>query len=134
MDQSNRNEFLGRGWSFPPTFNKGSSTVEMVEGEADIKRSLEILFTTSLGERILHPDYGSNLFLAQFDIMGTSMQTDITEILESAIVKFEPRVEVEEVKLEATPDEGRAEIHLSYRIVQTNTIDNMVFPFYLNKG
>ena len=39
--------FLGRGWSFPPTFNLDRGGVEMLEEEADIASSLEVLLTTT---------------------------------------------------------------------------------------
>ena len=38
--------FLGRGWSFPPTFNKASGALELVENEEDIRQSLIIFLTT----------------------------------------------------------------------------------------
>ena len=42
-------DFLGNGWSFPPAFTKAPAEVVMTFGTADIKRSLEIIFTTTLG-------------------------------------------------------------------------------------
>ena len=48
--------FLGIGWSFPPTFNKERSDVEMTTKEEDIKQSLHIYFNTKLGERIMRQD------------------------------------------------------------------------------
>ena len=53
--------FLGRGWSFPPTFDPSFFGVEMLEEEADIASSLEILLTTMPGERVMLPQYGCNL-------------------------------------------------------------------------
>jgi phage baseplate assembly protein W len=50
--------FLGRGWGFPPTFNKDLSSVEMVSNEKDIKESLNIYLSTKIGERIMRSDYG----------------------------------------------------------------------------
>ena len=58
--------FLGRGWAFPPTFEKVTSPgdgttdgrVAMVSQEEDINQSLHILLSTSLGERVLQPEYG----------------------------------------------------------------------------
>ena len=41
--------FLGRGWSFPPTFSKNQADVELVESRKDIDQSLHILLSTSLG-------------------------------------------------------------------------------------
>jgi len=35
--------FLGRGWSFPPTFRAQGRSLDMVESEEDIRQSLQIL-------------------------------------------------------------------------------------------
>ena len=37
--------FLGTGWSFPPTFNRDTATVDMVSDEKDIQQSLEIILS-----------------------------------------------------------------------------------------
>ena len=53
--------FLGNGWSFPPAFDRGSAGVEMTFGLEDIQKSLQIIVTTSLGERIMQPTFGCGL-------------------------------------------------------------------------
>ena len=50
--------FLGRGWSFPPTFDKKLGDIEMVSMDKDIEQSLEIYFSTKLGERTIRSDFG----------------------------------------------------------------------------
>ena len=45
--------FLGRGWSFPVTFNKSLGKVNMVSDEIDIRQSLQIYLATRRGERLL---------------------------------------------------------------------------------
>ena len=56
------NSFLGIGWGFPPTFVKdGQNRVQPASGIQDINESLEILLSTSLGERIMQPGFGANL-------------------------------------------------------------------------
>ena len=62
-----KKSFLGKGWSFPPSFNKTTGNVEMVKNEIDIKQSLVIYFNTKLGERIMRPDYGCVLHDNQFE-------------------------------------------------------------------
>ena len=47
--------FLGTGWSFPPEFNNMTGTVEMVSNVDDINQSLQILLSTTLGERVMQP-------------------------------------------------------------------------------
>src|ERR1051325_7087018 len=53
--------FLGTGWSFPPTFARAMLDVVMVSDDVDIQQSLWILFSTVLGERIMLPQYGTQL-------------------------------------------------------------------------
>jgi len=55
--------FLGTGWSFPPEFDPVSGSVVLVSNEKDIGESLDILLSTSLGERVMQPRYGCNLVI-----------------------------------------------------------------------
>ena len=41
--------FLGKGWSFPPSFDKSRSEIQMVVEDEDIKESLQIYFSTRIG-------------------------------------------------------------------------------------
>ncbi|MCB0636514.1 MAG: GPW/gp25 family protein, partial [Lewinella sp.] len=67
--------FLGTGWSFPPTFQKSAPGVDMTTGEPDIDRSLEILLGTALGERVMLPEYGCNMEDLLFEPIDTGLQT-----------------------------------------------------------
>ncbi len=49
----NRSDFLGRGWSFPPSFIEELGVVEIVADETDIRQSLWILFSTRQRERVM---------------------------------------------------------------------------------
>ena len=126
--------FLGKGWSFPPTFNKAAQTVEMVEKETDIVQSLHILLTTNLGERVLQPRYGCNTERLLFEPLDTTLQTYMQDLIESAILWFEPRIKLEKVTLTATPEEGRIDISIDFMVKTTNSRHNFVYPFYQNEG
>ena len=96
----NENSFLGRGWPFPPTFTKttnggqASGELVMVEDREDIEQSLRILLSTSLGERVLQPEYGCNLQDYQFESMNASLIGRIRDVVENAILYYEPRIRV----------------------------------------
>ncbi len=70
--------FLGRGWSFPPTFN-ASQKVEMLDNVEDIYSSLHILLTTATGERIMQPAYGCDLQEFLFEPIDTGLKTLMLE-------------------------------------------------------
>ncbi|MCB9234936.1 MAG: GPW/gp25 family protein [Bacteroidia bacterium] len=128
-------DFLGTGWSYPPTFSKATGTVNLTSGEEDIERSLEILLSTRLGERILQHDYGSDLTELNFEPLSTTTQTRITSLVKTAILLHEPRIVVNKINLDASRQyEGFVELTLNYTITSTNNRFNFVYPFYLQEG
>ncbi|MBV5304454.1 MAG: GPW/gp25 family protein [Chlorobium sp.] len=123
--------FSGRGWSFPPTFNRTTSGVEMLEGEADIVSSLQVLLSTIQGERVMLPQYGCNLDELLFENLDMRMKTLMADKVESAILYHEPRIELENVLLDESEEvEGVVLINIVYRVKTTNSRFNLVFPFY----
>jgi phage baseplate assembly protein W len=129
------NEFLGRGWSFPPVFNRNLAGVEMIEEEADIVSSLEILLSTTRGERIMLPQYGCNLDELVFENLDTRIKTLMADKVESAILYHEPRIELEKVRLDDSGElEGVVLIEIIYRVRSTNSRFNFVFPYYKLEG
>ncbi|MCI5134964.1 MAG: hypothetical protein D3920_07815 [Candidatus Electrothrix sp. AW2] len=131
MDQA----FIGRGWTFPPAFNSRSGGVEMLEGEADIASSLEILLSTRPGERIMQPEYGCNLDELMFEQLDTRIKTLMADKVESAILYHEPRIRLEHVRLDDSQGhEGVVLIEIVYQVKSTNSRFNFVYPYYKQEG
>ena len=129
------NEFIGRGWSFPPTFSADIGKLQMLEEEADIASSLEILLSTAPGERVLQPFYGCNLEELLFESLDTRMKTLMADKVESAILYHEPRIEAESIKLyDDRQLEGVILIEIVYRVKSTNSRFNFVYPYYKLEG
>lgn len=133
---NNDHSFLGRGWSFPPTFSKSSHDVRMTSDEEDIQKSLEILLSTTIGERFLQPSYGCNLEKYVFEPMNPTIQTLIKLTVKDAILLFESRINLMSVDLDTSfyINEGRTDIHVKYEIRGTNSRFNWVYPFYMNEA
>lgn len=133
MDENQ--SFLGRGWSFPPEFNKESRAVKMLEGEVDIKSSLEILLSTRLGERVMLPGYGCNLEELLFSPLNLTLKTYVTDLIKTAILYHEPRIDVKKIDIDPTDElNGVLLVNIDYIIRSTNSRMNMVFPFYKEEG
>jgi uncharacterized protein len=127
--------FLGRGWSFPPTFDPELTRVEMLEQEADIASSLEILLSTTPGERVMLPEFGCNMEELVFESLDTTTKTLMADKIEAAILYYEPRIELEKVSLDSSRElEGVVLIEVIYRVRTTNSRFNFVFPFYKQEG
>ena len=127
--------FLGTGWSFPPEFNDTSKDVQTVFAEDDIQQSLYILFSTTPGERVMQPSYGCELRSMVFENMTESAATAIKDIIERAVLFFEPRIDLNFVDLDTGQiEEGILSILVDYTVRATNTRSNMVYPFYIQEG
>tara|TARA_B100001250_G_scaffold414407_1_gene452592 strand:+ start:2112 stop:2522 length:411 start_codon:yes stop_codon:yes gene_type:complete len=127
--------FLGKGWAFPPSFNKDSNNIEMVSQYLDIKQSLEIYFNTKLGERIMRPDYGCVIHDHLFERLDQSVLDILSFELTQNIGKIEPRIKVDKINVKMiSPNDGLIEVLAEYTVITTNVRDNIVFPFYINEG
>lgn len=127
--------FLGSGWSFPPTFSKATNGLLMTSDEEDIQKSIEILLSTTIGERFLQPLYGCNLEDYVFEPFNATLSTEIRLTVKNAIELFEPRLKLLAVRLDTGQlMEGRVDIALEYQVISTNSRFNLVYPFYMNEA
>ena len=123
--------FLGTGWSFPPTFSRADCRVAMVKDEVDIRESLWILFSTSLGERIMLPTYGNQLWEMVFRGITTTLITQMQDMVAQAILYWEPRINVDLIRIDTHSSvNGLLLINVDYTIRKTNVRSNLVYPFY----
>ena len=131
MDNNTNNDFLGKGWGFPVNFDKTLSTIKMSTGNDDIIESIKILLSTIPGERHMHPDYGCDLSSLSFEPLTSSLKSSIKEIIKTAILLYESRITVENIKFEDNTIDGKIFIHIIYIIKSTNTRTNLVYPYYI---
>ena len=132
------NSFLGTGWAFPPGISKYSTTgdfaTNMVSDVTDINQSLQILFGTAVGERVMQADYGCNIEDMIFEPMNVTLVTRITERIRRAIIYYEPRIKLDKVDVFANDDFGIINLVVEYTVRSTNTRNNIVYPFYINEA
>jgi len=127
--------FLGKGWSFPPVFDKLNLGVRMDENDQDIQSSIRIILNTYPGERLMQPNFGCTLFRMNFESVDKGSITQIGEIIRVALLHYEPRILFENVEVvENNVNEGVIILRLIYKVIITNTRSNIVFPYYILEG
>ena len=127
--------FLGSGWSFPPRFLDSTEGLELSHNDQDIAESIYILLSTTPGERVMNPGYGCNLQSMVFSSITTWTKTRIEDIIYTAILYYEPRINVVAITIDDKDQmEGKVEVNIIYDIKGTNSRKNMVYPFYLTEG
>jgi phage baseplate assembly protein W len=123
--------FLGTGFRFP--FSVGpNGGIRLSRFEQNIEESVRIVIGTALGERQMRPEWGCKIHDFVFAPNNTSTQTLVGHHVEEALAKYEPRIRNIEVEALADPDDPqRILVDVRYEIRSTNSIHNLVFPFYL---
>ncbi|GEP96029.1 GPW/gp25 family protein [Chitinophaga cymbidii] len=131
---ANEKAFLGKGWSFPPVFDKFEKEVVMLEAEESVRSSISLLLSTELGERVMQPAFGWKRDRWLFESLSTSSATAIEKEIETALLMYEPRVNLNEVRvLPDAMESGKISIRVDYTVRSTNKRNNLVFPFYLTE-
>ena len=135
MSASKPPDFLGTGWTFPPTFDRNTAAVRMSSDELNIRQCLWVLFSTDIGERIMQATYGSSLGLRVFDDLTTTVINAICSNIRKAVLDWEPRIDVLTIDItEMASGDGRLTISIDYLVRRTNSRSNLVFPFYLSEA
>ncbi len=126
-------DFLGVGWKFPPTMR--NNALLLSEGEDVIRESILLILRTTRGERIMRPDFGCGINDMVFAENNATTHTLLAEVVNDALLEFEPRVNVNDVRVTADPDEdNRVNIEIEYTIKSSNAKENIVYPFFLENG
>lgn len=124
---------LGRGWSFPPRVTGGN--VAMVSLEEDIRQAIRIILETAPGERAMRPDFGAGLRRMVFSPITRGSLSMAQSRIEQSLLLWEPRIDVKTVAVSLDQDRsGVLLIEIQYRIRESNSFSNLVYPFYLTEG
>ncbi len=130
----NSKAFLGVGWAFPLALAP-DATVATAVFEEDIAQAIRIILGTTPGERVMRPDFGAGLDDFLFEPASATTVERVRVRVETALTDWEPRIDLSEVKVMiASTLRNRLDIDVHYRIRATNTLHNLVYPFYLDEG
>ncbi|MBL8276104.1 MAG: GPW/gp25 family protein [Pelomonas sp.] len=109
----------GRGLAFPLRLSP-EGRLAWSEGEANVRESIRILLLTAQGERLRRTDYGAGLERFLFEPNVPTTWRAIEESIRRQLAKWEPRVQVEALKVAADPADPEAAIaELSFTLVAT---------------
>lgn len=106
----------------------------MVHDDDAIRQAILLLLSTTPGERLMRPDYGSYLSRLLFAPNDHTTAGLAIHYVKQALARWEPRVEVEEVDADADPDiASRLNISLRYRVKQTLATEVIEYPLDLGE-
>jgi phage baseplate assembly protein W len=126
--------FLGVGWAFPLGFT-ATGGAAMAVLEEDVAQAIRIILGTNPGERVMRPDFGAGLDDFLFEPASATTLERVRVRVETALIDWEPRIDLVEVRVEVAGTlRNRIDVEVRYRVRATNTLHNLVYPFYLDEG
>jgi phage baseplate assembly protein W len=126
--------FLGVGWNFPLAHD-AEGQADMAEYEEDVRQAILIILMTGNGERLMRPTFGAGLNSFAFEPINPTTMAALQTRVEDALIDWEPRIDVIAVSVRPSPDEpATVLIDITYRVRATNSVANLVYPFYLGEG
>lgn len=81
------------------------NTGKSISNDAELEQSIDEILGTSLGDRIMHAEYGSNLFELIDNVgLSASGRAKVAQSCAEAIRRWEPRIRLDRVTTEGTSD------------------------------
>ena len=88
-----------------------------VKNDTAIARSIRNLVLTTPGERFFNEDLGSGVNEVLFDNVDDISAAIIRDEIEQTIIRFEPRVKLQNVKVKGDFDNNQFDVTISYDII-----------------
>jgi len=127
-------EFLGTGWKYPIQLDP-QGEMALSRYEEDIQEAIWLILSTAPGERLMHPDFGCNIHELVFAPNDAGTAGLARFYVEEALTRWEPRIDLEAVEVQADPAEpSLLLISVDYQVRTTDSRFNLVYPFYLTRS
>ncbi len=132
-----RSDIIGRGWAFPFRFSSLGRVGKMVgvtpsDSIEKVRMAIRQILGTNIGSRMIDREFGSDLRNILFYPIDELSASRVRLATVEAIQRWEKRVEIleSEVSIERAKD-GVIEVDVTLRLVSTQQVFNLVYPYYL---
>ncbi|MCA6220837.1 GPW/gp25 family protein [Photorhabdus antumapuensis] len=127
-------DIYGRGWAFPPKFSLETG-IAMAEGAENVSQSMEILFLTEPGERIMREDYGCGLNDYMFENISDELLSEIQTRIEERVLRYEPRAEITDIQvIQKTDSPNTLHIQVAYALRGSEITQQLESILEINEG
>ncbi|GCE01789.1 GPW/gp25 family protein [Embleya hyalina] len=127
---TDQDDIIGTGWAHPATITR-DGRIATADGITDIEQSITLILSTVPGERPMRPEFGCAIHGLVFDPHDAATAAQAETHVRTALERFEPRVDVDDVLVSVDPDRPDVlYLDIRYRPRATNQPRNLVYPFY----
>lgn len=90
--------------------------IKIAENVDSVMTSLDNIIRTFFGERVMRPEFGSNLKTILFENTNSAMMLFLSRQLKENIERWEPRVGITQTDFYSNPDRNSVSLSLSFAI------------------
>ena len=98
-------------------FNPLSGDLIALKNENAIARAVRNIVSTTPGEKLFSPDFGSSVSEILFENVDDITAVSIRDEIRSSLSNYEPRVELIDVEVDPNFDENQFDVKITYKIV-----------------
>tara|TARA_R100000005_G_C4994155_1_gene201167 strand:+ start:405 stop:839 length:435 start_codon:yes stop_codon:yes gene_type:complete len=117
---SRRDRIVGLRFPLPTAPADGGFFPKSFDKEV-VYQNLRQLLLTQKGERVMYPDYGTNLKAALFEPLTGSLLEELNRDIRNVIQVYEPRVFVKDLKVVQGPESDPNSIYVALNVGFTAT-------------
>jgi phage baseplate assembly protein W len=120
MMTTQRSDIYGQGLSFPLRVGAGGR-LAWSSGEENVRESIRLILLTEPTERLMREEFGCGLRRFLFEPNTPATRALIRDRVTKAIARWEPRVRLDDVSVDADPMDARViQISIVFRLVATS--------------
>jgi len=105
-----------------------------MQGPDKVRQSIWIILDTEPGERVMRPTFGCGLRRYLMKPNTSSTRALIQHDVQLALSTSEPRIDLQEVRVDPGDDPSLVLIQISYVHKADRRPDSLIYPFYLQSG
>jgi|TARA_A100001037_G_scaffold272719_1_gene269089 phage baseplate assembly protein W len=96
-----------------------------------VKQSVKNIVLTNFYERPYNPILGGDVLAKLFENMGPLTEYEISNNIREALDNFEPRAEVDEIKVDALEDQNALNVTITFRVI--NDVEPISVTVFLER-
>ncbi len=124
-------DFLGAGLAFPLQVDRRGG-IALAREETDVEQAIALILSTAPGERPMRPEFGCGVHDYVFERVDGYAMGRLEHEVRVALKRWEPRIDVLSVGFDTSRSgSGELVIDIAYRVLATNDVRNLVYPFYV---
>ncbi|MBP6803471.1 MAG: GPW/gp25 family protein [Chloroflexi bacterium] len=124
-------KILGTGWKFPIRVDARGGLAYARE-EQSVQEAIWIILGTAPGERRMRSEFGCGIHELVFAPNNPATRGNVAHQVRQALTRWEPRIDVLAVQVDGdTETPNLLLIRVDYRIRTSNSMQNLVYPFYI---